>query len=66
MTDETAGKLLTEMMSLQGERVKLQEKYVPEFQKVLPMTKVARFYQIENKLRAIVEYDLAAQIPLVK
>ena len=30
------------------------------------MTKVARFYQIENKLRAIVEYDLAAQIPLVK
>jgi len=66
MTDETAGKLLKEMMSVQGERLKVQEKYLPKFQKVLPMTKVARFYQIENKLRAIVDYDLAAQIPLVQ
>jgi hypothetical protein len=66
MTDETAGKLLKEMMAIQGERVKLQAKYVSDFEKVLPMTKIARFYQIENKLRAIVDYDLAAQIPLVK
>ena len=66
MTDEAAGKLLKEMMSIQGERLKVQEKYLPKFQKVLPMTKVARFYQVENKIRAIVDYDLAAQIPLVK
>jgi hypothetical protein len=66
MTDEAAGKLLNEMMSIQGERLKVQEKYLPKFQKVLPMTKVARFYQVENKIRAIVDYDLAAQIPLVK
>jgi hypothetical protein len=66
MTDETAGKLLKEMMSVQGERLKVQEKYLPKFQKALPMTKVARFFQVENKIRAIVDYDLAAQIPLVK
>jgi hypothetical protein len=66
MTDETAGKLLKEMMSIQGERVKVSEKYLPKFQKALPMTKVARFFQVENKIRAIVDYDLAAQIPLVK
>jgi hypothetical protein len=66
MTDETAGKLLKEMMGIQGERVKVAEKYLPKFQKALPMTKVARFYQVENKIRAIVDYDLAAQIPLVK
>ena len=66
MTDDTAGKLVKEMMAIQGERVKLQEKYLPELQKVLPMTKVARFYQIENKIRAVVDYDLASEIPLVK
>jgi hypothetical protein len=66
MTDDTAGKLLKELMAIQTDRVKLQEKYLPKFQKVLPMTKVARFYQIENKVEAVVDYDVASQIPLVK
>jgi hypothetical protein len=33
---------------------------------VLPTTKVARFYQVENKLDAILNFNLAAQIPLVQ
>jgi len=33
---------------------------------VLPAKKVARLYQIENKMRALVNYELAKQIPLVK
>jgi hypothetical protein len=66
MTDAAAGKLLKEMMSIQGDRAKVQEKYLPKFEKVLPMTKVACFYQIENKIRAVVDYDLASQIPLVE
>jgi opacity protein-like surface antigen len=66
MTDDTAGKLLKEMLAIQADRVKLQEKYLPKFQKVLPMTKVARYYQIENKVRAVVEYDIASQIPLAE
>jgi hypothetical protein len=32
---------------------------------VLPATKVARYLQIENKIRSIVKFELAAQIPLV-
>jgi hypothetical protein len=28
--------------------------------------KVARFYQIENKIRAVVDYDVASEIPLIK
>ena len=41
-------------------------KYVPRFQSVLPPRKVARFYQVENKLRALLSYDLARDIPLLK
>ena len=66
MTDEAAAKLLKELLSIQGDRAKLPEKYLPKFQKVLPVTKVARYYQIENKIRAVVDYDVASQIPLVK
>jgi len=66
MTDEAAGALLKEYMGIQKEQVKIKETYLPKFQKVLPMKKVARYYQIENKVRAVVDYDLADQIPLVK
>ncbi len=31
-----------------------------------PGKKAARFYQIENKMDAVVRYDLAAQIPVVE
>ena len=66
MTDDTAGKLLKNLMSIQRDRVTLQEKYLPKFEKVLPMTKVARYYQIENKFRAVVDYDVTSEIPLVE
>ena len=35
------------------------------FSKALPGRKVARFYQIENKMDAIVRYELAETIPVV-
>jgi hypothetical protein len=44
----------------------LQASYVSKLSKVLPPKKVARYLQIENKIRAAVKYDLAAEIPLVE
>jgi hypothetical protein len=45
---------------------KLRSAYLPKFRKVLPEVKVARYYQIENKIQAALVYELAAQIPLMK
>jgi len=66
MTDEAAGAMLKEYMDIQKEQVKIKDTYLPKFQKVLPAKKVARYYQIENKIAAVINYDLADQIPLVK
>jgi len=33
---------------------------------VLPATKAARYIQIESKVRALIRYELAANIPLVE
>ena len=66
MTDETATKLLTRFLTLERDQVALLTAYVPRFQKVLPAKKVARLYQIENKVRALVNYELARGIPFVK
>lgn len=66
MTDATAKKELNELLSIQGDRNSLLKSYVPKFEKVLPATLVARYYQIENKIDAVVSYELAARIPLAK
>lgn len=66
MNDDIAGKILRKFLDIQSDRVELQEKYLPKFEEVLPMTKVARYYQIENKFRAVVDYEITSQIPLVE
>jgi hypothetical protein len=55
-----------ENLSIQQAEVKLQSSYVPKLNKALPATKMARYLQIENKIRAVIKYDLAATIPLVQ
>jgi len=66
MTDETATKLVTEYLALERNHAALLSSYLPRFQKVLPARKVARLYQVENKIRALVIYDLASEIPFLK
>ncbi len=66
MTDETATTLLKQYLTLERDHVALLTGYLPRFSKVLPPRKVARLYQIENKARALVNYELARGIPLVK
>jgi hypothetical protein len=39
---------------------------VPKVMAVLPAAKGARYIQIENKIRAVVRYELAGAIPLVQ
>ena len=66
MTDELAIELLDKYMSIEAQRLALQSVFVPKFKKVLPPIKVTRYFQCENKIAAIINYDLAAQIPLIK
>ena len=66
MTDDTASQLLREFLALQTAHVALLNGYLPKLQNALPPKKVARFYQVENKLRALVDYELARDIPLIK
>lgn len=62
--DKTARKLIDEAIDIDLDEAKLKKSYVPKLSKVLPGVKVARYLQIENKIRAIVRYELAAAIPL--
>jgi len=66
MTNDTAKKLLDELMSIETLGPKLRQAYLPKLRKVLPETKVVRYYQIENKINAALMYEIAANIPLMK
>jgi len=65
MDNEKAKKLTADFLAIQQEEVKQLQSYIPKLNKVLPATKVARYLQIENKIRSIIKYELAAEVPLV-
>ena len=65
VADATAKKLMSNYLAVEEADLKMKRSYVPRLEKVLPGAKVARYMQIENKIRAVVKYELAAQIPLV-
>lgn len=66
LSDEAARKLIQDFLALQANHPAVLRKYAPQFLQVLPAKKVAQLYQIENKVRALVDYDLAQSIPLIK
>jgi len=65
LTDERARTMLDEMVRLDEDRAKLRRRWVDRMAKALPPRKLARYFQIENKLEALVRADLTRQIPLV-
>ena len=66
MTNELARSLADDSLSYETKVLKLKKKYLKKFRKVLPDIKVVRYFQLESKLDAIIEFDLASQIPLME
>jgi len=66
MTDAQAQPIIDEMFAIQKEELKIKMDWLPKLGKVLPPATLARFLQIENKLDAIIRFELADEIPLVE
>lgn len=64
LNDEQANRLTDEYLDIKADEVSVKQKHVKIFRKLLPAAKVARFFQLENKLDAVVNYELAATVPL--
>jgi len=66
LTDDKAKKLIDEALAIEQAEADLKGTYAPRLGKVLPVKKVARYLQIENKIRAVIKYDIAQGVPLVQ
>ena len=66
MSDDAAKNLLDDSLSIDLDHQKLRQSYLAKFRGVLSDTKVARYYQLESKIDAVLEYEMARRIPLVR
>ncbi len=64
-TAEYAEWLITENFEIKGVWLQTQMTFAPRFREVMPAVQVARFFQLENKMDAEVDAQLALVIPLV-
>ena len=62
--NETAKKLLDEVLVIEEAEAKTKRAYADKVAKVLPAAKTARYIQIETKIRALLRAELAKRIPL--
>jgi hypothetical protein len=65
-TDDEARKLVEDYLAVERDRARVRESFFGPISEALPGRKVMRFYQIENKIDAVLRYELAATIPVVE
>ena len=66
ISDGAAKMFLDEAIAIDDAEVKLRKDYAAKLTAAIPAAKAARYLQIESKIRAVIRYELAANIPLVK
>jgi hypothetical protein len=65
VSEEFALELIASDMAIKADVLSIRNKHMAIIQKILPPFKAARFYQLENKLDAEVNGQLARELPLI-
>jgi hypothetical protein len=64
LTDADAKAKLDEVIAITQARLDTQKEFIPKFRDVISQIKTTRFFQIDNKLHALVQCDIAQMVPL--
>jgi hypothetical protein len=64
LTDEQANQKLDAVLKVNEDRLDVQKEFVPKFRAALPGITVTRFFQVDNKLHALVQCQIAQLVPL--
>ena len=66
VTDAKSKALMEEALAIEEAELMMKKNYLGKLDGVIPGMKAVRYLQIENKIRALINFDLAANIPLVE
>lgn len=65
LDDKYAKELLDDWLDYKSDKLKVQKQYLRKFSRVMSMRMVVRFYQLENKMDAEIDAELAIYVPLM-
>ena len=65
LTDAQASSMIKRWVEIQIARDQVRQKYIPLFEQVIPGKKVALFFQIDRRLYALLDMQVASEIPLI-
>jgi hypothetical protein len=65
LTDAQAATMIKRWSELQVEVAQERQKFVPKFETVIPGKKAALFFQIDRRLYALMDMQVASEVPLV-
>ena len=65
LTDEKSADLMIRNLDIEEDRLLYKRIYIELFLEALSPSKVARFFQIENKMDSVIRADLAVSIPMM-
>lgn len=66
LSDYDANRKLDEVIAIAQARLDIQKAYIPKFRAVMSPIQVTRFFQVDAKLRALVQCDIARLVPLAQ
>lgn len=66
ITDEKSAQIIEDYFNLEEDILNLKKKYVKKFRKILPDKQTLRYFQIENKIDAILNSELTQIVPLAE
>jgi hypothetical protein len=66
VTDDQAVNMSKRAISVDEQVAQLRTKYIPIFNQAIAGKKTATFFQIERRIQAMIDLQLASQIPLVQ
>jgi len=66
LSEAKAYELAERALDYEAGRVKLKRHYFQKFSKALSPQTAVRFFQMENQIQALVDLQIASELPLVK
>ena len=66
MTDKMAKDLANQAFKINGDRLNILKKYYGKVEKVLQPKLAARWAQVENAMNALIDVQVASELPLMK
>jgi hypothetical protein len=64
--DTTATDMVKRFSDIENQTLNLRDNYWKKFEKALGAKRAAKFYQVDNRLTLMINYQLASAVPLIR